>query len=64
MNNFEFNIGDIVYLKTDKDQSERMVTGIMIRPNNIIYCLMCCTSETWHYGMEITKEKDVLKSMS
>ena len=58
----KYKIGDIVYLKTDLDQVERIVTGITIRPNNSFsYCLAFDTIETWHYDIEMSTEKDILK---
>jgi hypothetical protein len=32
----KYNIGDIVYLKTDVEQLERMITGITIRENGLV----------------------------
>ena len=61
----ELYIGQIVYLKTDPVQAERMVTGINIRPDNsVTYCLAFETSETWHYLIEIITERDILKATS
>jgi hypothetical protein len=59
---FQYWIGDTVYLKTDKDQCKRMVTGICIRPQGITYALVCGTNESWHYEFEITSDVDVLIS--
>lgn len=60
----KFNMGDIVYLKTDVDQKPRMVTGYKIKPNSeLLYCLSCAEDETMHYLMEITIEKDLLVSI-
>jgi len=57
------NIGDIVYLMTDVDQYERLVTGINIRQSGIVYELSCGTQTSWHYDLEIAKDKDILKSL-
>jgi hypothetical protein len=59
-----YNIGDIIYLKTDSQQKERIVTGFMIRQNHISYNINCGTEESWHYDFEMTIEKDVLKSVT
>ena len=60
--NIEFMIGQTVYLKTDTDQNERMVVGVSLRPCNLVtYALTYSTTETWHYGIEISSERDVLK---
>ena len=59
----EFEIGQTVYLKMDNEQHERMVTGISLRPNrSVTYCLSLGTTETWHYGIEINDERDIVKA--
>jgi hypothetical protein len=59
----EFDIGQKVYLKMDNQQHERMVTGISLRPNrSVTYCLALGTTETWHYGIEINDERDIVKA--
>jgi hypothetical protein len=56
-----FNIGDIVFLKTDKDQSPRIVTAIILyEGSRVNYRINSGTTETWHTECEITLEKDVL----
>ncbi len=54
----EFNIGEIVFLITDENQLERIVTGLTIRKNSIIYYLSCGTTETSHYSFEIATNKN------
>lgn len=63
VHDIDFSIGDIVYLRTDTHQEERMIVGICLRPTGVTYCLMCGLTESWHYGMELTTEKDVLKAI-
>ena len=53
----KYNIGDTVYLKTDPDRLERLVTAITVTPNGITYVLHCGAYATGHYAMEITTEK-------
>lgn len=60
--NFRYKIGQTVYLKTDVDQVERLVTGISIRPDGVSYSLACGTIESGHYEFEITCDKDILKA--
>ncbi len=60
----EFELEDIVFLKTDTEQIERMVTCKQIRPGVTIYYLACGTNETVHYACEISKEKDLIKKMT
>ena len=53
----------MVYLKTDRDQLERMVVRVSILPHGIIYTLACGEIETNHYPIEITADKDILKTI-
>jgi hypothetical protein len=60
----KYKIGDMVYLKTDSDQKERMITGILVRQNNNYrYYLTCGTEETSHYDFEMSYKADVLKRL-
>lgn len=54
---FEFHIEDEVYIKTDTDQKMHIITGILIRPEDIIYLAKCGTNEDYYHGFEMTKEK-------
>lgn len=56
-------LGDIVFLITDKEQSERMVTAICQREYGNTYELSCGTVTTWHSLKEISTEVDILKKM-
>lgn len=56
----KFEIGDVVYLKTDRDQYERIITGIKILPIGIIYRVSLGVGENDHYEIELTAEKNVL----
>jgi len=60
--NTKYELGDIVYLKTDSDQLERIVTGFSIKLNSICYNLNQATTESWHWDFEITRDRDVLKT--
>lgn len=56
----KFEIGQLVFLKTDNEQSERMVIGIHVRPTGIIYSLAFGAMETTHYELEISEQKNVI----
>lgn len=61
----EFMIKQTVYLKTDKEQKPRLVTGMQLRPfNSITYGITEGTNETWHYGFEISDERDIVMATS
>ena len=58
----KYKIGDICFLKTDTEQSIRIVSGILIRQNCTLYYLCCSTQETLHYDFEISEEmNEILK---
>lgn len=54
-------MGRIVYLRTDEEQKQRIVTGYIIRPGSaLLYMLTCGTTETNHYAIEISSKKNIL----
>ncbi len=56
----EFKHGQVVFLKTDPDQSKRIVTAIHVyKAGELTYTLNCGTTTSDHYGFEISKEKDL-----
>lgn len=60
----EHSIGDTVFLVTDPDQEPRLVTGILMKPNDLVmYELAWCEEVSYHYGFEIIKDQDLLKKM-
>lgn len=60
----EFEIGAVVYLKTDMDQQPRIVYGFKVFKNDILYTLACGTQSSDHYAIEIAAEKNILVSTS
>lgn len=60
----KFEIGEIVYLKTDKEQSERLITQITISPAGLRYCASMGSADTWHYEIELSSEKNILITTS
>ena len=62
--NTRYDIGDIVYLKTDINQKERMVTAITITIGSHVYSLSCGVDSSEHYEIEITDTKDVMKTLT
>lgn len=55
----EHEIGDTVYLKTDKEQIPRMVYSFRVFRSETLYELACGTITSVHYDFEISTEKDV-----
>lgn len=56
----KYEIGQIVFLKTDKEQLERLIIGINISSLGIIYRVVNGAIETYHYEMELLEEKNIL----
>lgn len=60
----EFEVGDMVYLKTDQDQHKRIITGICLRQAGILYELAQGTTSSWHYVFELSATIDVVVKTS
>jgi len=56
----KFSLEDIIYLKTDPEQSERMITKIEITKGDIMYQLCCGVNYSTHYEYEITEDKRII----
>lgn len=59
-----YQIGQIVFLITDPEQSAYMVTGYQIRKDSIKYILSIKGHEDYFYDFEINDERDIVKSTS
>lgn len=58
--NIKFNLEEIVFLITDSEQLPRIVTGIQIYKNGVLYRLANGTNESWHYDYEMGTDKNFL----
>lgn len=56
----EYNMGDIVYVKTDSEQLPRIVTAIIVTGRDILYECAAFVDISSHYGFELSPEKDIL----
>ena len=56
----KYNIGETVYLVTDEDQKPRIVTGINVTVTGIRYNLVNGVTDTYHYELEMSDEKNIL----
>ena len=59
-----FTFGDIVYLKTDPDQLPRMVYGVVVYKEALLYKLACGVNTSEHYDYEMSMEKNVVLTTS
>lgn len=60
----KFKIGEIVYLKTDKEQLPRIIYGFIVTKSECLYKVCCGTATSEHYDYEISIEKDILMELS
>ncbi len=60
----KFNIGETVYLVTDEDQKPRIVTGINVTVNGLRYNLVNGVTDTYHYELEMSSEKNILTKIT
>ena len=61
----KYNLRSIVYLKTDKDQAARIITGINVRASgNLTYNIAFGATDTWHYECELSDVRDVILATS
>ena len=58
----KYNIGDIVYLKTDVEQMERIIIAMEINSGGLLYRLSCGENDTYHYAIEMAVEKSFIAS--
>jgi len=59
-----YNIGDILFLKTDPEQLERICHKITITKGDILYSLACGSASSDHYDFEISSKKDLMKELN
>lgn len=55
-----FELGDVVYLKTDREQMPRIVFCIRVYQKEYIYELATGTTTSCHYDFELSREVNVL----
>lgn len=53
----KFQLGQVVYVKTDIEQSPGMVTAINIRPGHVTYLVTTGDSSVCFYDFELSAEK-------
>ena len=58
--NNKFELRQVVYLKTDVDQSPRLVTSIRIDSTGLIYQISCGTQTSDHFDFEISEIKNIV----
>lgn len=60
----KFDIGAVCYLKTDPEQYPCIITGILVKPEDLVmYEVSSYDDISYRYEFELTTEKDVLLKM-
>lgn len=50
-----FWLGDVVYLKIAQDRNPGMITGVLVRPNGVIYEAQFEDHVQMHFDIELTE---------
>jgi hypothetical protein len=58
-NKIVYDLGDIVYLKTDPDQHKRMIGRVGVDFAGVVYTLCMGDITSIHYAEEISSEKTI-----
>ena len=56
----KYQLGDIVYLTTDPEQSGRIVVEIVVTKGDVMYRVSLGTTTTIHYEFELSAEVNIL----
>jgi hypothetical protein len=56
----KFELQQCVFLITDAEQLTRIITGIQISNDGLLYRLACGVNDSWHFEYEIVEEKNYL----
>jgi hypothetical protein len=56
--NNKFDIGDHVYIITDKEQDMGIITGILINPRDIVYFVSRDSDVNRFYDFELSKDEN------
>jgi len=60
----KYKFGDILYLKTDPEQTEHTIIAVIQEPGCLVYRLRDITGEIMEvYDFEVSDSKDPLKQM-
>lgn len=59
----KYDFGEILYLKTDPEQVEYMLIGILLQPGGFMLRISNCGNFIDVHEMEVSKVKDKLKTL-
>lgn len=59
----KFEIGQMVYLKTEEEQLPRIITCIIVDMGSVMYELINCTTTSCHYEFELSLERNQILNL-
>lgn len=59
--NNKYQISENVFIKTDTDQTQRIIVAILVDINGFRYEVKYSNIESWHYEFELSTDKDYSK---
>lgn len=60
----KYELGETLYLVTDRDQLKRIVTAIVVCPDSsFLYEVINGTIASKHYDFELSREKDLTNAV-
>lgn len=59
----DYTFGDILYLKTDIEQLERILCKVTFYQTGIMYGLACGSVFSEHYDFEVSYKRDMVKGL-
>lgn len=57
--NVKYNITDLVYVITDPDQNQGVITGYLVDQDSILYRVSVGSQSNYYYGFELSTERKV-----
>lgn len=57
-----FDLEEVVYVKTDKEQLPRLIVGMWVTKGDIKYQVSVNNTTNYFYDFELSKEKDFLNN--
>jgi len=55
-----FEIGELVYVKTDTEQKQRIVVALFVQQGSIKYLVACGTEDRYYFDFELAEIKNEL----
>mgnify|MGYP003422134731 FL=1 len=57
----EHQIGELVYLKTDREKNPRIITRIFVSSEHVMYECSLGAQDTLHYAIELSPVEEIVQ---